>query len=223
MEDDLPGNDGFTLFCRHRFCKTCLSGLIASVVNDKASNDVAIECPAPDCNTKLSTSEVQYILRHDPPAFATFASKADVARLEREASTHANNTRRCPAERCNFIFVFEPGTGAEGTSFDCPACQERFCLHCGANRRRVGPSNTGMSCHERSRQLQQRAEEREKFRRWQSENAQADRRFHDLLQKEQRAGKTLSCPSCKMPITKNGGCHHMRCTSCNKSFHWKGK
>jgi len=30
------------------------------------------------------------------------------------------------------------------------------------------------------------------------------------------------CPGCNTPIEKNGGCDHMLCRSCNKSFNWSG-
>ena len=223
MEDALPGHAGLTLSCHHRFCNDCLAGLISSKVNDKAIKNAVIECPAPKCKTSLSTSEVQYILRDDKKAFSNYTIKANVARLEQEATTKSSSTRRCPAQHCNFIFVFEPGTGAEGTHFDCPQCHSQFCLQCGANKRRIGPAHVGMTCYDRSEQLKKEAEERKKFEKWHKENAQADQRFQELLRKERKSGKTMPCPACKTPITKNGGCHHMHCTSCNKSFNWKGK
>lgn len=32
---------------------------------------------------------------------------------------------------------------------------------------------------------------------------------------------TRRCPSCSVPITKNGGCNHMRCSHCHASFCWQ--
>jgi len=143
---------------------------------------------------------------------------ADLSRLESEAQDDGSDTRRCPAERCNYIFIFSPGTGAEGRAFRCPDCQASFCLQCGANDRKVGPAHPGMSCADRREQLEQKAEERRKFQDWKTENSQADARFNEMLKEEERQGKTLPCPKCKAVITKNGGCQHMYCTACKTNF-----
>lgn len=31
---------------------------------------------------------------------------------------------------------------------------------------------------------------------------------------------TRPCPNCGVPIEKNGGCRHMRCTRCNQRYNW---
>lgn len=32
--------------------------------------------------------------------------------------------------------------------------------------------------------------------------------------------KLRPCPHCFIPVEKNGGCDHMHCSSCDKSFNW---
>jgi len=182
-----------------------------------------LRCPTPKCKTHLSLTDVQYILLDTPENFHRYAARAAMTRLEGEARNKNSSTRRCPAERCNFIFVFEKGSGAEGRLFQCPECHASFCLQCGANQHKVGPAHPGKSCAERLEQLQVEAEERRKFEQWEKENSQADSRFNEMLAKEKKTGKTHPCPNCGVPITKNGGCPHMHCTACRTSFNWKGK
>ena len=224
LEDDLPGYQGFTLTCKHRFCKACLVEMIkSSLSGPAASNTTMIGCPAHKCTMNLCLTDIHYILQDHPSEFQRYAAVADLARLESEAQDDKSDTRRCPAEHCNYIFVFSPGTGAEGRRFECPECQASFCLQCGANDRKVGPAHPSKSCADRREQLEEEAEERRKFQQWKTENSQADARFNEMLKEEARQGTTLPCPKCKAVITKNGGCNHMYCTACNTHFNWGDK
>ena len=69
-------------------------------------------------------------------------------------------------------------------------------------------------------EIKQSKERQRKLEEWKKENAQADARFQELLQREGAAGRTKPCPHCHTPITKNGGCKHMHCTRCNTNFNW---
>lgn len=55
----------------------------------------------------------------------------------------------------------------------------------------------------------------EQFKQWQIENGQADARFEQW-----RKANTKTCPKCKSPIEKNGGCNHMTCGKCKHQFCW---
>lgn len=224
LDDDIPASYGYTLPCDHRFCLPCLSVLIKTNISAPGSAASSnIVCPADKCNTSVSLTDVQYILRSDPKAFQLYAQVANMTTLESEATDTSSDTRRCPAANCNFIFVYTPGNGVEGRRFKCPDCRARFCLQCGANGGKVGPAHKDMSCADRKEQLDREEEERKTFEAWKKENSLADRRFTELLSKEKRAGKTLPCPKCGIPITKNGGCNHMHCAACKTDFNWKGK
>lgn len=124
--------------------------------------------------------------------------------------------RRCPAERCNYVFVHDHHSIHH---FDCPLCRSSFCLNCVANGGNVGPAHIGQSCIERYEQLQKEEEERVKLEQWKLENAQADERFQTMMDHERSSGMTRQCPSCKRFITKNGGCDHMRCI-CGIDYNW---
>lgn len=116
LEDNVLGFQGFTLHdCKHRFCRDCLVGLIQSSLSGPAST-TKIGCPAQKCQTELALTDIRYILQNHPADFQRYANMANLSRLESEAQDDTSDTRRCPAERCNYIFVFSPGSGAEVSS-----------------------------------------------------------------------------------------------------------
>ena len=228
LEDQIPARDGYTLSsCHHRFCTPCcLCELIKSMITAPGSAaSSSIVCPQNKCTNHLSLLDVQCILRGYPKLLQLYQHEiANTSALEAEARDASSNTRRCPAANCNFLFEYIPGTGAEGRRhFHCPECRSEFCLQCGANGGNVGPAHKGMTCAGRRESLEKEAAERQELEEWKKENSQADQRFRELLAKEKQSGKTMPCPKCNIPITKNGGCPHMYCTSCKTHFNWAGR
>jgi hypothetical protein len=86
-------------------------------------------------------------------------------------------------------------------------------------RGKVGPAHDHL-CADVVARVARDAEMRRKYEKWSVENAQADDKFQELLRREQAAGQTKPCPKCKMAITKNAGCDHMKCTRCHTDFWW---
>mmetsp|Transcript_31988 Transcript_31988/g.77676 ORF Transcript_31988/g.77676 Transcript_31988/m.77676 type:complete len:374 (-) Transcript_31988:136-1257(-) len=231
LEDDLEDWRGFDLTnCNHRFCLSCLANHI------RMSTTTKITCPSclvlaqknndsNNNNNNIDMMDIRSIMQMvgDQSSWQSFSERASLDLLEKEIAIGKSGTRRCPANRCNYTFVYEVSAtqpSAEGTSFDCPQCTQSFCLQCGANNKKVGPSHKGMTCYDRLLQLQKQEEERQKFEAWKKENSQADARFQQLLQAEERRGLTKPCPRCKTHITKNGGCNHMKCTRCGLDYNW---
>jgi hypothetical protein len=231
LEENLEEWRGFTLSsCGHRFCLLCLSNLIRH-----STSSTSIACPS--CSNNLEILDIRSILQmigYDTASssrgskgadgvlsWQSFEERFSMEILEQEIAVGNKGTRRCPTDHCNFTFVFEDNGGACGRQFDCPQCRKSYCLHCGANEDRVvGPAHPQMTCHDRKEQLEREVEERRKLEEWKKENSQADARFKELMEKEQRQGRPRPCPKCKTPITKNGGCNHMYCTRCNQPFNW---
>ena len=212
LEGNLESYTGYSMnACQHRFCISCLTELVGSAVDSStaASSTLKIKCPHEACHCTLSLSDVEYILRYNPVMWNKYSIQVNLCQLESQVVDRGSHMRRCPARNCNFIFEFQPGKGTEGTPFDCPLCHESFCLKCGANGGKVGPSHPRLTCLERQQQLEKEEKERRLLEAWRVENSQADERFQQLLQSERQKGVTKPCPECKAPITKNGGCNHM--------------
>ena len=212
LEDSLEEWRGFTLnTCGHRFCLLCLSNHIRHSPTTKI--------PCPSCKEQMDMVDIRSILQmvgygsasaaantdSKELSWQSFSERASLDLLEREIAGGDHGTCRCPTNLCNYTFVFEDNGGAQGVQFDCPQCKKSYCLHCGATKDRlVGPAHPTMSCHDRREQLEGEEEERRKLEAWKKENSQADAKFKELMEKEQKRGQTKPCPSCKTPITKNG-------------------
>jgi len=77
-------------------------------------------------------------------------------------------------------------------SAQCDSCGYKFCTECQQE------AHEGMSCAQKTFQM---VDNKVGSAKWISQN-------------------TKPCPACHVPICKNGGCSHMRCTRCNYEFCW---
>jgi len=233
LENDLPSFQGYTIDeCNHRFYITCLIGLIDSSMTSGSSSSSLLNntiiCPHDKCKTILATNDIRYILRNNPSCWKAYSENANLGVLELEVADKNSNTRRCPSQHCNFIFVFDTPTtttttnpSAEGRQFDCPMCKEKFCLQCGANNGKVGPAHTGISCYERNEELKQNNKERRILIQWQKENPKSDERFNsnsscsnDTVLRHVLGDNSKSikrCRRCGNGIELASGCLKVKC------------
>lgn len=218
MEDVARSKGRALAACRHEFCVDCLGGLVASRVGERKLGDQLV-CPIPDCKRPLDVGDVRAVTLEagDKGAWDAFQSTATEIFLERSTSTSAQGMRRCPGDKCNHTFAYEPHA-TSGTLFICPECSGAYCLGCPAVGGKVGPAHNNVCAHvvaemERNRELKR------KYEQWSLENAQADERFAALLRRENAAGATKPCPRCRVPVTKNSGCDHMTCP-CGHQWYW---
>ena len=91
----------------------------------------SIPCPQEACTHRLTSVEIQYILHNDVEAWRQYAFDANVASIEHRAVSTAEKGeqfRRCPAERCNYIFQWNNSGGHSTTQFDSivPVARHRF-------------------------------------------------------------------------------------------------
>ncbi|GFH49664.1 hypothetical protein CTEN210_06140 [Chaetoceros tenuissimus] len=218
LDDDVKYFLGYSLStCNHRFCIECLANLIKSNVPRSGAMSSQITCPSIQCKQHLSLLDIQYIFKDEPESWRIYSTQISTVSIENQVSNDVNSMRRCPAERCNYVFIYDDNESVR--HFDCPLCHSSFCLKCVANDGNVGPAHIEQSCVERYEQLQKEEEERVKLEQWRVENSQADARFKAMMDQERSNGMTRQCPSCKRLITKNGGCDHMMCV-CGRSYNW---
>ncbi len=248
LEENIQGWRGYTLSqCHHKYCLVCLSNHIKSSsktdmikcpecfqtlhfqdiqsILTAVGEKMELERFSIKANTELLEKEIIESNYNDVKNLFSGGGKATEDDYDNEGTYFYHGmetTRRCPSEHCNYIFIYEPRNPEfqEGTRFDCPQCQNSYCLQCGANNGQVGPSHDNLSCYDRREQLRKEIEERRKFEEWKKENDKADARFRKLVQSESARGVTKPCPRCKFFITKNGGCNHMHCSQCGLDFNW---
>eukprot|EP01006_Ploeotia_vitrea_P024618 TRINITY_DN57445_c0_g1_i1.p1 TRINITY_DN57445_c0_g1~~TRINITY_DN57445_c0_g1_i1.p1 ORF type:complete len:607 (+),score=257.86 TRINITY_DN57445_c0_g1_i1:45-1865(+) len=77
----------------------------------------------------------------------------------------------------------------------CPQCQYTFCFNCEVEW------HADSTC--------------EQYQQWKVDNAQGADKYADWAKKN-----TKPCPKCNVRIEKNGGCNHMKCTSCRHEYCW---
>ncbi|CAB9524011.1 protein ligase RNF19B [Seminavis robusta] len=220
--EQVPWDNGIQLEkCHHVYCKECMRGYVSSQVSDKT---VELPCPDSNCHWPLECNDVRRSTLEvgDSKIWQEYEELATQVFLDKAASssktTTYSGTCRCPAEKCNYIFHFEPDP-KNGTLFLCPVCHSAFCLSCPVVDHKAGPAHEG-GCQRVLREMIQSAEMREKLEDWKRLNSQADSRLTELLEKERVGQITKPCPHCATPITKNGGCDHMRCKNCDTKFNW---
>ena len=214
--DTIPWTDGLRLQnCHHWCCKECLKGYLRSKLSDKVAE---LTCPEPHCRTPLQNNDIQSL--GAAQLWNKYADLATQTFLERAAGQNNNGIRRCPAERCNFMFQFEPDwVNGNGKLFICPECNNSFCLNCPVVNNRVGPAHDG-GCQRALGVMLRSNEEKRKIAEWKKLNEQADSRFNELMHRERANGITKPCPRCMVPITKNSGCDHMHCGNCGLHYSW---
>ena len=204
----------YLLDCQHRTCAECLPVWITSKVNSNEVAEEQLRCPYDRCECTITEQTVRELCAKDTyDKFLGFRqenyllSRSLNGRVRKCPSDSCNYQFEC---ECLPVLVplSEPyGSTAAAASygdapdlfvaedddreylsgtleFHCPLCAQRYCIDCRANGGRVGPGHEGMTCEERTEQLQREASEREKFENWQRENIRGDEAFTELVRQE---------------------------------------
>jgi hypothetical protein len=126
------------------------------------------------------------------PPVATAAAATAIVPTTQTALQSLPHPRRCPTSECNFTFEFPdsykakdaPSASFPGVPFTSHACKRACCLQCPVVQGKVGPGRNPHSCQQVLHEIQQSQERRGKLELWKRENAQADQKFQEMLQKE---------------------------------------
>eukprot|EP00898_Chlorokybus_atmophyticus_P001675 jgi/Chlat1/2508/Chrsp175S02376 len=113
--------------------------------------------------------------------------------LERSYVDNNPSLHWCPAPSCGRAISVKGLTGVNNTAVRC-ACGFSFCYKCNQE------SHVPVNC--------------DTLRKWLIK-CKDDSETANWL-----AANTLTCPSCKSAIQKNGGCNHMVCKQCRHEFCW---
>lgn len=246
MDDEVEEEDRLSMECGHEYCRDCWTQFILGFLEDVRAVGgvlaVPAHCPHRLCRHKITRSHVE---RMAPELLPTYDEMA----LNSFLQGHSTTMRWCPGANCGAAVVhsrrglFLQDRG-EGDRFaKCDYCSYRFCFDCGDaphpdrrclriydedaaamatnGERAVGVEGSpegdapppavavggwvvGGVAGETDRQRRQRLQPYEQV---------------VTIQENKTDKKIRHCPSCQVPIEKNGGCNHMRC-KCGHEFCW---
>ena len=161
--------------CGHLYCMECLHGYVASKVSEKSTMAAStIPCPDTDCRVMLTVSDIRACSYEigDVTLWHQYQEYSTESYLNSAIQSKDIPFRRCPSERCNYIFQFDDpqptaeeeyeggivggGDGSsspppilQGQLFECPECQSRYCLNCPVvgGRGKVGPAHDDITTY----------------------------------------------------------------------------
>jgi len=195
--DDVKGGEGVRgRWCDHAMCHECWGGYLRSALSD---GKTLFRCPGPKCMHMLPESAILPLI--DDPKLP-----GKLRRWQCQEMVKRAGFLFCPNQRCGKMIMpvnggwREFGSGRAGCT-----CGTRWCGGC------QGEIHYPVSCDAWEIFNTSRA----------VINLRKDFRLEDITTKppDMIRIKTKSCPKCRVPWEKNGGCNHFTCT-CGHEFCW---
>ena len=181
-----------TLSCEHRVCDECLKIYMEMKID---GHILPIKCPISSCSIEID----YYIIRNLVSMKHFYLYDMSIFQKMTSVSSNAQNLNeqaiKCPNADCKLVFIVDKFEKYKHHT--CERCKIKFCVN-GCRR-----PHEGVSC--------------ENFKKWLSENDEADQRFDVLLKKEGWA----ICPQCGIVIERIADCPHMTCLICKIQFCYK--
>lgn len=171
-------------------CRPCFVEWVKSQIDNDAAE---IKC----CHCDLTLEPRSLLRLVSREYWDRYADTAAIRTLRRDASFIW-----CP--KCSSGGWVDTTQPTSKCGWSCPECSGEFvyCPHC---RRAHG----SLTC-KRFQQLRREVMEAQKGR-----DASQSRQSAGVVQRSSKM-----CPSCKMPIQKEGGCNFMDCPNCRRHFCW---
>lgn len=224
--DTLPFHAMFGLVCGHMLCKPCYAEYVEYQLSSGGglSN---LTCPSPGCKYTLDQASLAGLL--SPPRWSSY-----VGMLVSQFVQASPALRWCPAGKGCERIVQDGALDSDGVSSvlagEAPEnlhshinpipnatsadqtplviqcrCSYTFCNACGRIGGHFPASCTECNSWDKTHE---------------SDQPLRDHAADDQLSAHFVRTHTRECPNCTAAISKNGGCVHMRCVSCNYEFCW---
>eukprot|EP00808_Paulinella_micropora_P013033 g44963.t1 len=198
--DEYPASEGACMECQHWLCWECWPEFLKSKVQD---GDCALKCPGQNCPLPVEEPFLLVILS-DGASFPKYRKW-----LQKSYVKMTSTLQYCPNAECQHV-AEDPGVsrqnkGRQDSSIFCE-CGLVWCYLCKQE------AHFPITCKTRTDYMQ-------------SELVQSARKDPSTPAKiiaeqvESQEASTKSCPRCKEPWWKNGGCNHFTCP-CGYEFCW---
>lgn len=185
--------DAYATDCGAAVCSGCWRGYLRVIVESGAT---VIVCPMPACRTVVSMELVTAVL--GAGMGTAQGEKTDEELLDLYASRRvsdyvagSSDLRACPGRGCESIVKRLDECEA---SVECGTCAARFCWKCNFE------DHWPLDCKHAADWIL-RATSETKSQWWILKN-------------------TKLCPGCGCPVSKQGGCEHMKCARCGIDWDW---
>ena len=180
--------------CKHRFCKTCVSGYLSSALD--RGEVLNTKCPDMECKELLTDNDLRSAMSlKDYGKFNQFRVLASL-RLE-------PNCRWCPMDDCENGVIGDRGN-INFPKLTCDQCLTDFCYECSDYW------HEGVSCRRKDR-LKAKKENKAEVRRKRKEERDTKQWM--------KQNKTIKCAKCCALVQRKEGCNHMTCP-CGHEFCW---
>ena len=171
--------------CGHDCCRECMRNHVLNEFGNM--NNFPCRCPrsAVGCENFLTQTESLQCLDYN--------EQNEFLKKERKKIISVcADIQQCTQPDCEGHAEMVGGN----TNFECPVCQHRYCVECGAD-----DWHLNATCEQH----------REQYREWEQNNAEGDAMMDEYMKDKS------TCPQCKNGVEKTEGCNHMTCI-CGQHF-----
>ncbi|XP_030068271.1 E3 ubiquitin-protein ligase RNF14 [Microcaecilia unicolor] len=182
--------------CQHVYCSACLKDYFE--IQIKEGQVQFLNCPEPECTSVATPAQVKELVGEQ------LFSRYDRLLLQSSLDSMADVVY-CPRLNCQMPVMQEPGCPMG----ICSSCRHPFCTLCKRTYHGISPCKTEEPMETNIKVPRIRTRKRRK------QKIVEERQSATFLKEE-----TQTCPACKVPIQKDGGCNFMVCSQCKHSFTW---
>lgn len=208
-DEHFPSNERLETHCRHLidYCAVCMEGWLSTQLDFNKPD--AIRCPADGCAEMLSPEDIEGYLPFE-----------EFGRFKMRYFATLFGGFVCPTKDCGTAISQDD----ELSFIKCGGCKHRICMSC------HGEWHSGVTCDQHQADLAERAAEQakederlarereeERLVKEAEERLRAKQAGEESASTQYKEAKTMSCPGCKAPTVKEGGCDHMICSTCRLS------
>ena len=206
FEEKMGGTCIYLNECEHTFCKGCLGGYLSTLIRD--CNIKGLKCPDMSCRRPIAPLKLRHLLNDDE--YEQFERLSAKMKLDETVGLEY-----CPRLHCQ-----QPVMPDEDSNLCvCLSCFYPFCSLCKMTWHGIAPCKLS-NVREILEQYENGDEEEKRALEKRYGMSAIMKEKERVLSQEWLQTNTQSCPTCRSPISKSGGCNKMHCEHCHTMFCW---